>query len=504
MFTLLCRQMNSFVVEPYATSEFSTTLLLSSRRNTVDSQSHRIAISAVKLKPLVSSSSHKRQEAISIMNRKKLQSAFGNVDARMLEILSSDPYLYPDTERLNQVLKDNDNILNGSRRRPKGRPECVPGAMTLETMIKYRERKEVLELVELSRNAPIVGEAEHSVIAPYIASSRDNTYSPSPMGSTKLKGSSRTAAVAEEASLTLPTNDSTMKPTKRKRVVKNLPSSKNLDSNGAGDEPYVDEGRRISSKNRRAKISADGMNLHKYYRTDLLTSEEEYSLGMQIQFMASCEEVHEGLAVYMNRLPTIVEWAEACGFTEHDDAFIATEADEQLRPPGADQLFEEADPNMFVGNGLATEAGPGRGRGRTRRPPPMKLKDFYDDSEYRIQQNNKKELKKAGIKPLRKDDLTPVNRGTPTHFVEMMMSAREAKQRMVQSNMRLVVSIARKYANVGVSLQDLVQEGSLGLSRAAEKFEPKKGFKFSTYASWWIQQVSVRCGRCYCFRSTGF
>ena len=66
----------------------------------------------------------------------------------------------------------------------------------------------------------------------------------------------------------------------------------------------------------------------------------------------------------------------------------------------------------------------------------------------------------------------------------MMIDAKEAKQRMVQSNMRLVVSIARKYSNVGVSLQDLVQEGSLGLSRAAEKFDPSKGFKFSTYASW--------------------
>jgi RNA polymerase primary sigma factor len=74
--------------------------------------------------------------------------------------------------------------------------------------------------------------------------------------------------------------------------------------------------------------------------------------------------------------------------------------------------------------------------------------------------------------------------GTVTDFVETMLTGREAKQRMVQSNMRLVVSIARKYSNVGVNLQDLVQEGSLGLSRAAEKFEPQKGFKFLTYASW--------------------
>merc|ERR1712232_543129 len=63
---------------------------------------------------------------------------------------------------------------------------------------------------------------------------------------------------------------------------------------------------------------------------------------------------------------------------------------------------------------------------------------------------------------------------------------------MVQCNMRLVVSIARRFHGVGVNIQDLVQEGSLGLARAAEKFDPKRGFKFSTYASWWIQQAVFR------------
>lgn len=172
-------------------------------------------------------------------------------------------------------------------------------------------------------------------------------------------------------------------------------------------------------------------------------------------------------------------------FTDPDPTYVPMEGDEQIRPVGSDAMFEKTDPNMFVGNGPAHAAGPGRGRGRTKKPPPLRLKDFYDDSEeiMAMRANNNKD--KAN-QHARKKSRKPVNRGTVKDFINKMMASREAKQQMVESNMRLVVSIARKYANVGVSLQDLVQEGSLGLSRAAEKFEPAKGFKFSTYASWYV------------------
>ena len=69
---------------------------------------------------------------------------------------------------------------------------------------------------------------------------------------------------------------------------------------------------------------------------------------------------------------------------------------------------------------------------------------------------------------------------------------REAKERMINSNLRLVVHIARRYAGHGVPLGDLVQEGVIGLNRAAEKFDWRKGFKFSTYATWWIRQACQR------------
>ena len=109
-----------------------------------------------------------------------------------------------------------------------------------------------------------------------------------------------------------------------------------------------------------------------------------------------------------------------------------------------------------------------------------------EDAFYKSLDATQMYLNEIGFSPL----LTPEEE---VHFARLARKGVDAgRRRMIESNLRLVVKISRRYVNRGLSLLDLIEEGNLGLIRAVEKFDPERGFRFSTYATWWIRQTIER------------
>ncbi|QQD24966.1 RNA polymerase sigma factor RpoS [Venatoribacter cucullus] len=111
---------------------------------------------------------------------------------------------------------------------------------------------------------------------------------------------------------------------------------------------------------------------------------------------------------------------------------------------------------------------------------------FAVDTSWKTMDATQLYLNEIGFSPL-------LSAEEEVHYARLARKGDEmGRRRMIESNLRLVVKISRRYLNRGLSLLDLIEEGNLGLIRAVEKFDPERGFRFSTYATWWIRQTIER------------
>lgn len=150
-------------------------------------------------------------------------------------------------------------------------------------------------------------------------------------------------------------------------------------------------------------------------------------------------------------------------YNEDDDESTDSDNDEELPTDDEDEEGEFSD--------IASEMDERRS-GTDKLPKSLDATQMY--------------LSEIGFSPLLSAD-------EEKHYARLALSGDEAgRKRMIESNLRLVVKISRRYLNRGLTLLDLIEEGNLGLIRAVEKFDPDRGFRFSTYATWWIRQTIER------------
>ena len=166
---------------------------------------------------------------------------------------------------------------------------------------------------------------------------------------------------------------------------------------------------------------------------------------------------------------------------------LAKEKDTQVKIP-AKKEYAKKETRDLIANEASLEAP--MDRRRKPRDDEEETSEHYVESEQTLDRTPMKiYLKQIEHIPL----LTPQEEIDLAQRIQgQQRTAPQARHQMIRSNLRLVISIAKRYSNMGLAFSDLVEEGNIGLMRAVEKFNPDRGYRFSTYASWWIKQAIMR------------
>ncbi len=251
----------------------------------------------------------------------------------------------------------------------------------------------------------------------------------------------------------------------------------------------------------------DPMNLYfaECGQTPLLSAEEERALGSRVEegeYVAELER--EWAAQYGIRpaatdllLALVERFCQSRGLFDALCGYLRLPSDESM----ADKVSESDLRRAIDGNidehlldAMAQTTGEGEA------PTLQALIQLSLDSRLILwhilgsagQRSSMAEFEEAVRSPVFWDKLKDHRPEITSHFQRIRDNAQQAADHLVRANLRLVLSIAKKYVHRGVPLSDLVQEGNIGLMRAAHKFDHRRGYKFSTYAHWWIRQAVVR------------